>query len=103
MYTHKNPVAQWKHYIFVAAVFGKLCVPNIRSLADRLWVATLKTSSKRFKPCLAHRLIFSPGPVTLIEQAVSSAAFAKYVIPRLVAGSTEKACTPNREKTLSIP
>jgi hypothetical protein len=97
MQTHKNPIAQWKHYIFVAAVFGLLFIPNIRSLADRLWVATPKTSSKRFEPCLARRFVFSSGPVALIEQIVSLAAFAYFVIPRLVAGSTEKACTADRE------
>ena len=40
--------------------------------------------------------MFSSGPVALIEQIVSLAAFAYFVIPRLVAGSTEKACTADR-------
>ena len=97
MQTHKNPIAQWKHYIFVAAVFGLLFIPNIRSLADRLWVATPKTSSKRFELYLACCFMFSSGPVTLIEQIVLLAAFAYFVILRLIAGSTEKACTADRE------
>jgi hypothetical protein len=74
-----------------------LFVPNISSLAHRLWIATPKTSSKRFEPCFARRFMFSSGPVALIEQIVSLAAFAYFVIPRLVAGSTEKACTADCE------
>jgi hypothetical protein len=70
---------------------------------NRLRIEILKTCAKRLQLRLSLALVLPSGFVALFEQLVSSGAFPKLVVLRLIICSTEKAYPLYYAEVLSIP